>query len=249
MKKSAAFVLLACVLALVGAAAVEAADWHGAYIGFGFGAASGNAKVTSDVASGLPPGQAAVVSGAGNQALAPNGLVVSGHIGYNRVFGDNLIGIEGELGNLDLSESASTEFLRNPGGTDFRMQSSIATSALLTLRPRYGRISGNWLYYAAAGIAATSLEASFRYEESPNVPGTARTSSADVSKLRMGWTIGAGIEYDMRESTHFRLEYLYVDFGKVTASTNMTNTPSNPTFAHTMELKTHILRFALIHGF
>jgi outer membrane immunogenic protein len=43
-------------------------------------------------------------------------------------------------------------------------------------------------------------------------------ATEDQSQLRTGWTAGGGVEVPLAPTVTVKLEYLYVDFGKLTFS-------------------------------
>ena len=60
--------------------------------------------------------------------------------------------------------------------------------------------SGGASSSAASGIGVFAAKAS--------------DAAGDASKTKVGWTVGAGVEYAMWSNWSVKLEYLYVDLGK-----------------------------------
>jgi outer membrane immunogenic protein len=79
--------------------------------------------------------------------------------------------------------------------------------------------------------------------------------SGSVSNTKAGWTAGGGVEAGLWGNWSIKAEYLYVDFGRISAnSTNLTAfTPpiSFPTnvFTHSVNLKANIARLGVNYRF
>lgn len=82
------------------------------------------------------------------------------------------------------------------------------------MRGRLGWIARpDLLLYATGGLAVTKLKVSYTYSDS-----FGGSSSGSASSTKTGWTVGGGIEWAFNTHWTVRAEYLYLDFGKVTAS-------------------------------
>ena len=47
------------------------------------------------------------------------------------------------------------------------------------------------------------------------MPSSCVNPAASLSQVRTGWTVGAGIEYAFADMWTAKIEYLFVDFGKI----------------------------------
>jgi outer membrane immunogenic protein len=82
-----------------------------------------------------------------------------------------------------------------------------------TFRGRIGFTPAErWLVYATGGLAYGEVET----VESLTVGGT--SVALNTNAIRLGWTLGGGIETAIRDGWTAKLEYLYIDFGSVTDS-------------------------------
>ena len=80
-----------------------------------------------------------------------------------------------------------------------------------TFRGRIGFTPAErWLVYATGGLAYGEVDT----VESLTVGGT--SVALCTSAIRLGWTVGGGVEAAIRDGWTAKLEYLYIDFGSVT---------------------------------
>jgi high affinity Mn2+ porin len=84
-----------------------------------------------------------------------------------------------------------------------------------TVRGRIGYAFGNWLPYVTGGFAWTFDRVAFNDTESTIAASRLlRPATFDHQLLwRLGWTIGAGIEFPFAPNWTLRTEYLFTDFG------------------------------------
>jgi outer membrane immunogenic protein len=106
------------------------------------------------------------------------------------------------------------------------------------------------LLYATGGLALTDLSVSDTFSDN-NVLGAAVGGSA-TTKLKAGWTAGAGLEYALSRNWSVRGEYLYVDLGSVSTTSTVTNAGfpglTNP-LSITGKVTANIARAALNYRF
>lgn len=236
------------------ALAAQPYDWTGPYIGGYFGGAwgaggSGSAATTSTFffpASEFSPSEVAQFNAAGQQNLGGSAFLGGLEAGYNWQRYIYVVGIEGDIGWFDLNGSASTgplPFGTPPVGT-FTINSNVSADWLATIRGRVGVSPANWLFYATGGAAFSTLHAGFSFSET----GFASSETASASATRIGWAVGGGIEVRMSRDWSIKGEYLFVDFGSLSASGLSTGIPPQP-FTHTVNLEFNILRFGLNYHF
>jgi outer membrane immunogenic protein len=84
-----------------------------------------------------------------------------------------------------------------------------------TLRPRFGyTVTPSMLVYGTGGLAygdvSYSANTDFR-------PAFTAFYPASVSKTKVGWTVGAGVEYAIAKNWTVKTEYLYMDLGDQSA--------------------------------
>ena len=77
--------------------------------------------------------------------------------------------------------------------------------------------------YVTGGLALTRLGVSNSFSD--NVPlGAGTAGSANASATKAGWVVGGGLEYALIKNWSIKAEYLFMDFGKVTATGTIINT-------------------------
>ena len=74
-----------------------------------------------------------------------------------------------------------------------------------TLTGRAGLAFDRWLVYGKGGVAWAHEKYDTNFY---TFPGT-----ASLSETRIGWTVGAGVEYAFAPNWSTKLEYNYMDFG------------------------------------
>lgn len=103
-----------------------------------------------------------------------------------------------------------------------------------TFRARLGYAlgsNGSWLPYVTRGLAVGDIKSWDAFWP------------ASSSDLRVGWTVGGGIETILTTNLTFKLEYLYADFGSWQAFDVVPGTPE------TVDFRTNILRDGIDYAF
>ena len=136
-----------------------------------------------------------------------------------------------------------------PAGTAYTITQSFDTDWLMTVRGRLGGLfRPNLLLYATGGWARTNLQISFTYSDS-NGAATGGSASSNLD----GWTVGGGLEWAFNEHWSVRAEYLYTDFGSVTATGIVPPVPlkagSQSSMSTTGDLTAHIARAGVNYRF
>jgi outer membrane immunogenic protein len=167
-------------------------SWTGFYIGGHLGYGWGSTSSSGDGgAFGAEDGF----------TVQPYGWMAGVTVGYNWQFDDFVVGLEGDLGYLgaeDSQENALAFVNAEYGGYG-------------TLTGRLGYAEDRWLFYAKGGLAFADIENT----------GGAFTVGGDVDpgdftslqEVRVGWALGAGVEYAFQRDLSMKIEYLYMDFG------------------------------------
>ncbi len=208
---------------------VAAYSWAGFYVGFNAGGAWGRSHLTTATVFSAPgyftADSVAVVNAAGDQSSTANGFTGGIQAGFNVQSGALVAGIEAELDYFGLRGSSSGSGVFPccaPAG--FTITSSVKTDWLATIRGRLGVASGNWLFYVTGGAAFTNLKGDFAYTDNcffvPACFGTGGPSvieAVSFSNTKTGYAVGGGVEAGLWGNWSFKAEYLYVDFGSVSA--------------------------------
>jgi outer membrane immunogenic protein len=236
-------------------------SWTGFYIGLNAGGDWGTSH-TSTTVTDNPAGFVPSFLSALNTAGAPASFDTSGFTGgiqggYNWQVGNWLAGLEVDFEYFRSAGSKTTSVGPIAGlpGSVVSVTSSISTDWLFTARPRLGMIvANNWLIYATGGLAVTRLKASWGISgTSGTLIGDTLAENASGSTTKAGWVVGGGVETALPGDWLIGAEYLYVDFGSVSAnSPNISDRPfvavPNPV-SHSADLKSNIARVRLSRKF
>jgi outer membrane immunogenic protein len=246
------------VKALSYTAAVPAFSWTGCYLGGNGGWAWGRSNVNTTFTAPFDINSRFVneLTRELSPALRPEGVTVGGQFGCNRQFGHLVVGGEADFNYFGLKNNISTTFpaaIVNPATQSVTTNSSIETRWLFTARGRLGYAWDTWLLYGTGGLAMTRIDASAKYTNMVvNPPLLVESEFANASTTKIGWTIGAGVEHAISKNWTAKLEYLYADFGSVTALSQIVSAEAGPSGIlsnHNFPLRTNIVRFGLNYLF
>ncbi|MGC1776391.1 MAG: outer membrane beta-barrel protein [Xanthobacteraceae bacterium] len=227
-------------------------NWTGFYVGGTAGGAWGSFNPSSSTAM-VPVGELSAadvqaINAAGSQSIRPDGFTGGFEAGYNWQPSNFLFGLEGDIEAFHLSGSASSgPMLYHGGAGTFTVTSNASADWLATARGRLGYVAGNWLFYATGGAAFTDLHGSFSFSET----AFGGAEAASLSSSKTGYAVGGGVEASLSRQWSLKAEYLFVDFGTVSASGTAAGGVLVPTypFTHTMDLKANIARLGLNYHF
>jgi opacity protein-like surface antigen len=215
---------------IYGPPAIIALDWTGCYLGGHFGGAFidkniGQFAVPTPRTFGFPPSFA--VSDRSTD-LSSIGLLGGGQVGCNLQFARNwVIGIEADASGANPQGGGSAGQTKTLPGIITTLSStgsaSASTDFIATATGRlgytFGRL-GQGMVYAKGGAAWAHDNYQFNGQVScsPVPCGFANALivtpfSFSASETRVGWTVGAGVEWAMWENWSVKLEYDYLDFG------------------------------------
>ena len=192
------------------------------------------------------------LSAAASPTIKLSGFIGGGQAGYNRQTGNWVWGIEGDFDYFGLHGSQSASGLIPPPPlavvallpTPFNVGTSVSTDWLATLRPRIGWAADNLLFYGTGGLALANEKFS------QTLTLGAVTDTTTFSTVRVGWTVGGGVEWALNPSWSLKLEYLYVDLGTTGANAGAF-TPVVPALSSssTMRLTSNIVRAGFNYHF
>lgn len=177
-------------------------DWTGFYVGAQAGYGWGRDKIHDESRS---------TSGTSDYSDRFNidGITGGAHIGYNYQIDSWVVGLEGDAELEDVSGDNPDWPFGDKSTAKIRSQGSV--------RVRGGYVYGQTLLFAISGLALADIKTEY-------FDGANRDS---YSKVKSGWTLGAGVECAFTEKWTARIEYRYADFGRVTDWTATTDSGWN----------------------
>jgi outer membrane immunogenic protein len=151
------------------------------------------------------------------------GFLGGGQAGFNYQIGQFVVGVEGDMSWSGMS--GSTNALASTFNTDVDWTA--------TLTGRLGMAFDRWLVYGKGGAAWARDRYSTNFY---TFPGT------EVTDTRLGWTVGAGVEYAFAPQWTAKLEYNYMDFGTRSVS-------FAPGFSTDIDQQVHAVKFGVNYKF
>jgi outer membrane immunogenic protein len=173
-------------------AAAVAFNWSGFYIG-------------ANAGYGWGRNCWGVIPGGDDGCFNSSGPVAGGQVGFNWQTGNLVLGVEGsgDWANIK-GQGQSTLFVNDFNNTKM--------TALYTATARAGWAWDRTLLYVKGG-AAWAREKQFG--SCTGVPGCVPLNFvyASATETRLGWTVGAGVEYGITRNISAAVEYDYMNFG------------------------------------
>jgi iron complex outermembrane recepter protein len=165
-------------------------DWTGIYLGFNAGYSFGG----SDWADS--------VTGNSTGSFGTSGFVFGGTLGANYQVGSLVFGVEGDSDWADASGFGTFT------ATNLCAGGCLATNTWLgTVRGRAGYAFDRFFVYGTAGAAFGDVRANF-------------SNGAVSSATKAGWTAGGGVEVALDRHWSVKAEYLFVDLGNGSCTTD-----------------------------
>lgn len=165
-----------------------------------------------------------------------DGFLAGGTIGYNFGVWDTgllngvLFGVEADFGYLGVSEATTSAPTADAGNY---VKASYGFYGDGTVR--LGKVIDNFLIYGKGGIALAEI----RNEACDlDLPGPACDPGdiTDVTKTRLGYAVGGGIEFAFMTGLSAKVEYLYMDFSPFRGSNADGNFITNKNHVHTVKV-------------
>jgi outer membrane immunogenic protein len=215
-------------------------DWSGFYVGgnvgWGFQSTDFNDPTSAQIAqNGLPIGIGLtnLFGNVPSQNLQNNSLLGGFQAGANYQIARFVIGGEFDMswGRLNSSMSAGlpSNFALIAPGLTFTDTEAFQqrTNWIATTTARFGVAQDNWLFYGKIGAAFEDNTYTLTHFASIAIPVALNNSfSSTMSDIRVGFTVGAGVEWAFASHWTAKLEYDFMDFGTKAEGMNGTNTIS-----------------------
>lgn len=173
-------------------------NWTGLYIGVNVGGQWGHSEDRDvDGYSTADPGNI--------WGYDESGVIAGGTIGYNFQWNWLVLGIEGDLGYMNLDGSGKSTFDQRVFAGDTHGETS--SDFYTTIRGRLGIALGHWLFYATGGGIGVNLESRVIDNCDTGACGD-ELINAGKTDFNWGWTGGGGIEYMFNCHWTAKAEYL-----------------------------------------
>jgi outer membrane immunogenic protein len=170
-----------------------------------------------------------------------DGVIGGVQTGYNYQFGAWVLGLETDIQASGQKGGSTLQLLAAPAAT---LTTDHKLSWFGTTRPRLGFLATpNLLLYGTAGVAYGQVKDNY----TAAVAGVGTVATASVDDVRAGWTAGAGIEGAFGGGWSAKVEYLYVDLGKLQQT--VTLPPAGITATFNSRLTDNIVRVGLNYKF
>ena len=238
-------------------------NWTGFYVGGNVGYSWGKSDTHVDYfnpVTGLP-----IAPPAGSTTDSKfnlNGAIGGGQFGYNWQSSNWVWGLETDI--QWSGQKGSTNFLCSvvnpnvPGaclGSTF-VPAGVTGSTLSlnqklewfgTLRGRLGAtVTPDILVYATGGLAYGEIKSDGTLT-GPNAGGVLVGTPFSQSSTKAGWTVGAGLEGHITGNWTGKIEYLYMDLGRVSGT--VANTPASIGANYSSKITDNILRVGINYKF
>jgi outer membrane immunogenic protein len=209
-------------------------DWTGPYIGANAGLVSVRSSETSRVNCGsfIPDyfncGNQGVVDANGTGSTTSSRAASGLEGGYAWQFGKWVIGLDTGYGGFraKASRTSTSAYLAVAPGVPFVTQTSLDADGSLTSRARIGLLPIPTVQiFGAGGVVSSNITMANRFRDYNSKAFGSGAGSSATNK--MGWTAGAGAEWNVSPHWSTRVEYAYASFGHIIV-TSVVNTPLYP---------------------
>jgi outer membrane immunogenic protein len=139
-----------------------------------------------------------------------SGVIAGGTIGYNYQWNWLVLGIEGDLGYMNVEGDGVSRFDARFLGSDTHGKTD--SDFYTTIRGRLGFARGHWLFYATGGGIGVNLETRVIDNCDTGACGD-ELINAGTTNFNWGWTGGGGIEYMFGCHWTIKGEYLRYQLG------------------------------------
>jgi len=229
-------------------------SWTGCYFGGHAGGGWGRKKVTHAEDSILPAGS--------SLSVHTSGFLGGAQVGCDyQVTSNWVIGVEGSVSFGNVRGGASTTLGTDshdlPLGTlDFHAK----TDWIASITERIGYSWSTWLLYAKGGVAwahdkysgsGSTNQITCELNDGCSITDTIPFGPISATETRVGWTIGAGIEYAFWRNWSAKAEYNFYDFGSrdLTFSNARTTDAVPPSFPLHIDQRIHTAKFGINYRF
>ncbi len=199
-------------------------SWTGFYIGAnaGIGWAGGggvnlftNDVILANLGDATTPSRG-TIGNIGDEVFG----IWGAQVGFQKRVGQLVFGVEADVEVPSLRDRLQGRFTNPNGLIPIDGDASFATDWMGSLRARIGVLASNdLLFYATAGWAVGKVDYVVTAKEVQDVGGAVALFQSRVSdSVQNGYVVGGGLEYAFDPRFTLKLEYQYMNLGKVDGS-------------------------------
>ena len=198
-------------------AITPASSWTGLYLGINGGYGVGNDPFNNfGVSTDLTTSYSYSSTSAINSRVTPLGGLFGGQIGYNYQRDHWVFGVTGDLqwdGQTD-NAGCGLGCARSEDYTVIEGAVRQDITWFSTARGRMGWAQSGWFAYVTGGGAWSGINTTTKFITEDGVYSLSAVNT--THKTKRGWVVGAGTEIQLAGALSATLEYLYMDFGRIT---------------------------------
>jgi outer membrane immunogenic protein len=226
--------------------------WTGFYVGGNAGGIFSSSNTVANI--GFVTGATGLGAIPSSVTLSQGEFIGGGQVGYNWQLGPDWVwGVEADFDGTTARSTANAAFGGNAVFVPFSTSYSRELDALGTVRGRVGFLAlPTLLLYGTAGLAyAQTRLGSSSLCAACTLPSGTRGSTTNQSTFNpVGWTGGAGVEWQFTPAWSIKAEYLYVDLGKAQTNTITYSYPPNASsLTSTLNERDNVLRIGFNYRF
>jgi outer membrane immunogenic protein len=161
--------------------------------------------------------------------LNSKGGIVGGTVGFNYQWTWFVAGVEGDLDWSGMRWSQTSPISQDAFlglSSTGTVTATYKNNVLSTFAARFGVAADHALFFAKAGGAWTRENFDFN-----GADPTFGVITGSDSFSRLGWMVGAGVEYAITNNLTLKAEYNYVDFGNKNETLTINSTLAGPATA------------------
>jgi outer membrane immunogenic protein len=180
--------------------------------------------------------------------LDADGGIVGGTLGYDKQFGQFLLGVEGDMSWTDFGGDAThiRPSIPNIGLPSLKFASDYQMDWLSTVRGRAGITFDQWMLYGTGGLAIADV--SMRSSVTVAPPANGHLIGSD-DKTKTGWTAGGGAAFALTDHVTLKAEGLYYDLGHISTHSTDPKDPQSSVLVTDQDINGAIVRGGLDYKF
>jgi outer membrane immunogenic protein len=181
-------------------------------------------------------------------SLDADGALVGGAVGFDKQFGQFVLGVEGDMSWTDFGGDAthirpSIPSIQLPSlkfETDYHMD------WLSTVRGRAGITFDQWMLYGTGGLALANV--SLKSSVTLAAPANGELVGSD-DKTKTGWTAGGGAAFALTDHISLKAEGLYYDLGHISVHSTDPRDPQGSVLVTNQDINGVIARGGVDYRF